>query len=238
MSQHQHNCAGVCSANKEKSHALFYAYVLMAVLLLSSIVVGTVWGDEPKSSAEGRALRVLTQEELQAFDGKDGRPAYYAYEGAIYDVTGSSYFKDGKHPGGHLAGEDLSGKLEKAPHGEEVFEEFSIVGVLAGSDAEIVQTSSVNKQSWRPIMLLNKSLTAWTGYLLGITFVLNFLTCFVMPWRRGRLPWMGRRPGKDEWDDKGYMQMTMLHTYFAWACVVTGSVHGVLGILMSFGIYL
>ena len=34
--------------------------------------------------------QVFTKESLAQFDGKDGRPAYVAYQGKVYDVTGST----------------------------------------------------------------------------------------------------------------------------------------------------
>ena len=58
-------------------------------------------------------------EELRAFDGKEGRPAYIAYKGSVYDVTGSKLWKDGSHLRKHSAGNDLTGVLQTAPHGEE-----------------------------------------------------------------------------------------------------------------------
>jgi predicted heme/steroid binding protein len=75
-------------------------------------------------------LPVFTTEELAKFDGKDGRPAYFAYEGKVYDVTKSKFWKNGKHPGGHLASQDLTDSLLPAPHGAEVLKRFPVVGIL------------------------------------------------------------------------------------------------------------
>ena len=35
--------------------------------------------------------QAFTEESLARFDGRDGRPAYVAYQGKVYDVTGSRY---------------------------------------------------------------------------------------------------------------------------------------------------
>jgi predicted heme/steroid binding protein len=63
------------------------------------------------------------------FNGKDGKPAYVAYKGNVYDVTNSSQWIEGDHIG-HAAGEDLTEQMEIAPHGEDVMERMKVVGVL------------------------------------------------------------------------------------------------------------
>lgn len=70
----------------------------------------------------------LTAGELSSFDGKDGRPAYFAYQGRIYDATGSKLWKSGRHVGKHQAGFDLTEALPMAPHGEEKIAPLPIVG--------------------------------------------------------------------------------------------------------------
>ena len=72
----------------------------------------------------------VKKEELQNFDGKDGRKSYVSYEGKIYDVTDSKLWKNGKHAGKHFAGMDLSEALKVAPHGAEVLERFAHVGEI------------------------------------------------------------------------------------------------------------
>ena len=74
----------------------------------------------------------FTMGELSKFNGKNGNPAYIAFKGKVYDVTGSSQWADGDHLG-HEAGQDLTMALDIAPHGEEVMEKMKVVGVLAGS---------------------------------------------------------------------------------------------------------
>lgn len=72
----------------------------------------------------------MTREELKQYDGKDGKPAYIAYKGAVYDVTQSKLWKNGAHVRRHFAGEDLTDALAAAPHAEEVFTRFPQVGTL------------------------------------------------------------------------------------------------------------
>ncbi|HHT9146377.1 MAG TPA: thiamine pyrophosphate-dependent enzyme, partial [Candidatus Wunengus sp. YC61] len=74
--------------------------------------------------------KIFTTAELSKCDGKDGRPAYFAYKGKVYETTGSDRWADGTHYNMHFAGSDLTEALVEAPHGEEVFERFKVVGVL------------------------------------------------------------------------------------------------------------
>ena len=76
------------------------------------------------------AERKFTLEELKNYDGKDGRPAYIAYKGKVYDVTDNFLWMDGDHQGEHAAGRDLTEEMAMAPHGEDVVERVKLVGVL------------------------------------------------------------------------------------------------------------
>ena len=74
--------------------------------------------------------RKVTKQELAENDGKNGKPAYFAYEGKVYDVSQSGLWADGDHLGMHQAGKDLTGELEAAPHREENFQRVKYVGTL------------------------------------------------------------------------------------------------------------
>jgi predicted heme/steroid binding protein len=76
-------------------------------------------------------MKVFTEEELIKFDGKNGNKAFIAFKGQVYDVTGSFHWKDGKHWVVHKAGEDLTDKMNHAPHFEDVLEKFEVVGKKA-----------------------------------------------------------------------------------------------------------
>ena len=72
----------------------------------------------------------VTRQELEENNGKNGKPAYIAYKGKVYDVTQSSFWLDGDHLGMHQAGKDLTEELEMAPHREETFQRVKLVGEL------------------------------------------------------------------------------------------------------------
>jgi len=75
-------------------------------------------------------MRTFTREELQKFDGREGRPAYVAFRGKVYDVSESFLWRGGKHQVLHQAGEDLTEAMQEAPHGEELLARFPVVGEL------------------------------------------------------------------------------------------------------------
>ncbi len=72
----------------------------------------------------------FTIAELSQFDGKEGRSAYIAYNGKVYDATRSQPWAEGKHMGVHVAGTDLTDVLAKAPHGEDKLASLPILGTL------------------------------------------------------------------------------------------------------------
>jgi predicted heme/steroid binding protein len=75
-------------------------------------------------------MKSFNKEELARYNGKDGAPAYVAYQGKVYDVSGSFLWQNGRHQVLHNAGEDLTDSLEQAPHGVEMLERFPVIGIL------------------------------------------------------------------------------------------------------------
>ncbi|MFA5573229.1 MAG: cytochrome b5 domain-containing protein [Candidatus Bathyarchaeia archaeon] len=72
----------------------------------------------------------ITRQELESNDGKNGKPAWFAFQGKVYDVTESSFWMEGEHMGMHNAGKDLTDELDMAPHREENFDRIKYVGDL------------------------------------------------------------------------------------------------------------
>lgn len=74
--------------------------------------------------------KTFLYQELRKYNGRNGQPVYVAYKGVIYDVTGSDLWNTGRHQNRHDAGDDHTGIFPQAPHGEEVFQKFPVVGKL------------------------------------------------------------------------------------------------------------
>jgi len=100
------------------------------VMISSAVFVMLFVGPRLKP---GKVVAVLPKDgtfdpiTLAAFDGKEGRPAYVAHRGRVYDLSGSPLWKEGVHMK-HGAGGDMTDVIARAPHGEEKLEPFSVVG--------------------------------------------------------------------------------------------------------------
>jgi predicted heme/steroid binding protein len=74
-------------------------------------------------------LPVYSKSQLALRNGQDKPQIWVAYQGNIYDVTESRLWLHGKHYE-HWAGQDLTEELADAPHTEEVFSRFNVIGIL------------------------------------------------------------------------------------------------------------
>ncbi|MBI5632949.1 MAG: CopD family protein [Nitrospirae bacterium] len=95
--------------------------VLFLIMVSTAVFVTFVVGPKLRKKREQGILQRagdMTSDELSQYDGKDGRPAYIAFNGIIYDVTGSKLWREGSHFKKHPAGSDLTNILKTAPHGE------------------------------------------------------------------------------------------------------------------------
>lgn len=115
---------------------------LYLVMVSSAAVVVTVIGPRLKKNIQASATPVtggdMTVTELSACDGQDGRPAYVAYNGLIYDATASPLWKQGQHMARHNAGMDLSEALKQAPHDEALLQRLPVVGKLLAARVETI----------------------------------------------------------------------------------------------------
>ncbi len=114
--------------------------LLFAIMVTTAIMVTFFIGPKlkkGKTMAQPQPKGKLTLIDLQNFDGKDGRPAYFVYQGKIYDVSQSKFWKGGRHMGKHPAGQDLTEMLKTAPHGEEKIFEMPEAGELLPTSGEM-----------------------------------------------------------------------------------------------------
>jgi len=117
---------------------LFIKVFLYLLMVFSALFVITVLGPRLKASRKKSALTdgtgEFTLEDLAYYDGKEGRPAYYVFEGKVYDATQSLLWKQGVHMGRHNSGNDLTEALKFAPHGREKVIAMTAAGELIAAD--------------------------------------------------------------------------------------------------------
>ena len=77
-----------------------------------------------------KELRKFTLEHFKENDGKNGKPAYIAYKGKVYDVSDNYLWGDGGHFGVHQAGLNVTDGMSDAPHGEDKLEAITLIGEL------------------------------------------------------------------------------------------------------------
>ncbi|MGB7918625.1 MAG: cytochrome b5 domain-containing protein, partial [Desulfobacterales bacterium] len=80
-------------------------------------------------------------------NGQDGKKILIAYEGKVYDVSGSKMWKGGLHMRRHNAGTDLTTDIQAAPHGTEVLERYPQVGVVK-KEEEVVERKMPRIVAW------------------------------------------------------------------------------------------
>jgi predicted heme/steroid binding protein len=83
--------------------------------------------DVPNMSAGPRTFTVA---ELAQYDGKNGKPAYIAVNGIVYDMTGIAAWAAGTHFG-LVAGNDLSAQFASCHSQKEILSKLPAVGVLS-----------------------------------------------------------------------------------------------------------
>jgi|GEM_PF-279804 len=141
-------------------------WILPVIVLSFMLIAGcapsnAAW--EPSPGAGQDAL-VLTTEELAAYNGKDGMPAYIAVDGVLYDVSNVLQWANGEH-NGFSAGKDLTREImEISPHGVSRLNGIPVVGSLL----------SAGRKSFSPYILLgwiNLSLFAIVTSHLWLRFL-------------------------------------------------------------------
>ena len=146
--------------------------VLFLVMLSSAVVVTLFIGPRLRRKRSSPVADLFTQHltpaQLSHFDGKEGRPAYIAYKGIVYDVSQGRLWKNGAHVMKHHAGNDLTDTLKNAPHDEGKVLAMPQVGTLA----------VVGEKQVRPF---HERLFYFFAYM---NLVLVFVTIFVIAlWR-------------------------------------------------------
>lgn len=165
-------------------------------------------------------------------------------EGSVYDVTQGKRWDLAGHNvegGPYPCGQEYSAEeIEKGPHPASVMDKFRsapLCQVESPAEPPVAEAAAKPPPSPTTTQLISQlsyclfgmGLFRLSAYLSLVAFLLNFLTCYAMPWARIRQPWEGERPGEDPKDQAGHFPLTHWHKYFAWAAIFFLSLHGFLG---------
>jgi predicted heme/steroid binding protein len=111
---------------------ILYLFIFITLITLSACSTETT---SPNPDIDDdQEMIYLTLEQLAEFDGKEGRNAYIAVDGKIYDVTNSPRWPNGNH-NGFQAGQDLTDPiLNTSPHGIRTLDNIPLIGYLILED--------------------------------------------------------------------------------------------------------
>lgn len=106
---------------------------IFTIMVSSALYVVLVIGPKLKKKKILQPVKSgeLTLAELAGFDGAEGRPAYVAFKGKIYDVSRNTLWPEGSHMKRHQAGVDLTASLSQAPHGADKILAMPEIGHLS-----------------------------------------------------------------------------------------------------------
>ena len=79
---------------------------------------------------QNKDLPEISLTQLALRNGVDKEAVWVGFKGLVYDVSLSRLWRKGTHYE-HWAGQDLTDELKDAPHTENVFLKFKIVGKIA-----------------------------------------------------------------------------------------------------------
>jgi predicted heme/steroid binding protein len=112
--------------------------VLGVLIVVGALVLTGDDADEPAADDQpttegGVTPGPVSQAELAAADGQDGRPCLVAVDGTVYEISGFTLWQDGEHApssGQAYCGADMSEAIRQAPHGDSKLELLDEVGPL------------------------------------------------------------------------------------------------------------
>ncbi|MCL4490346.1 MAG: CopD family protein [Nitrospirae bacterium] len=143
---------------------IFLFLIMFSSALLVTLYIGPkLRRQRSAANAKEKTACECNLDALLQYDGREGRPAYVVYNGAIYDVSKSKLWKNGSHMRKHLAGHDLTDALKTAPHGEDKVLAMPVVGTLR---------ATVGK----PLRPFHERLFYFFAYMnLALTFLVIFV---------------------------------------------------------------
>jgi len=223
-------CCGtgdVCQCkNDQHSWGWFLSAITLALIVGLLMVVFSVKANAQEPACTSREEVVTAKDKCLVI-----------FEGNVYDVTVAKKWDLTGHVKKHACGKEYdAGTIARGPHGVSVMKPFLVGSVCteASASAETAVATAEPIESGERISLRRVSV-----YLALIFFVLNFATCYAMPWAKKQAPWAGEQPGVDAKDAIGHFPFVHWHAYFAWLAIFFLGLHGVLGFACAwFGVCL
>jgi predicted heme/steroid binding protein len=142
--------------------------VMVSTALVAVLFIGPRLKKQRTAPASAPPDGIFDAGTLASFNAKDGRPAYIAYQGTVYDVSALAKWKGGTHMK-HPSGTDLSDALGRAPHGTEKLDGLPVAGTY---DPERKAPLTPHQKTFYVIAYLN----------LGLVFAVLFV---ISIWRWG-----------------------------------------------------
>ncbi len=215
-----------CDGCGNKQNKLSWRSLFVAVVSGWIVVMGLLLISGKKVVAKPACM----SREQVAEANKELGKCLTIFGGGVYDFTTAKKWDLTGHVGKHLCGKEYNqATIEAGPHPIAVIDGFYLTNVCGEKAIRAKKEGLVETiRNW-PLEVMGMSWFRLSAYVSLVFFVLNFLSCYAMPWARVRQPWEGEIPGHDKNDSLGRFPLTHWHKYFAWLAVFGLSLHGALG---------
>jgi predicted heme/steroid binding protein len=116
----------VVQSEQKKEATMRKSFIILLLIFSVALFIGCTKQDTVIPDVK------FTAATLAEYDGQDGRPAYIAIDGLVYDVSNHKSWTNGEHHG-FEAGKDLSAEF-KENHKEGTLRKLPVVGTYADAD--------------------------------------------------------------------------------------------------------
>jgi membrane-associated progesterone receptor component len=94
-----------------------------------SILVQGLQNGQITNHLQRNTARIFTEAELSSYNGKDGKPAYIAVNGVVYDVTNIAAWGGSTHFG-LVAGNDVTSQFASCHAGQPILSKLNVIGKM------------------------------------------------------------------------------------------------------------